>query len=440
MSIPILERGGSTAVQSSIVLDVTHTLLHTNSPPITGIERIQHEYASRLGSSPIDAAGVHFAAGKAHFISSQCMSEIATTLAGRSYSSAAEDPVFRRTVDWLNGTSGRDSVEVGGQDAPARLNFPRLRRISTIGRAMTSRTTPPVAERLFYLSIPQHGILGGFFAFRWLRRSNTRAVFFIHDLFPLDYPQFFPHGYSKQFSKHFRSIVQLAAGFIVASTAVRERLQRELKTLGRPTLPIFVFPVPPAAEYGAGFHAITNLSKHAYFVMCGTLEPRKNHIAILNLWKELARGNRTVPRLILVGKRGHQSGKILSLLKEAGELSRYVIHISGLSNAGLSGLLSGASASLVPSFDEGYGFPAVEALAVSCPVIASDIPVFREVTQNCATYCQPLDGPGWSKALMAIADRDSVEWRTCSQRASSYKPPTWNEYFYELSCFVEAMR
>jgi glycosyltransferase involved in cell wall biosynthesis len=426
-------------VQSTTVLDMTHTLFRTKATPITGIECIQHEYARRLGSSPMGAAGIHFAAGKAHFVSSQCMREVATTFAGRSYAVAAEDPVFRRTVDWLNDVSGRDSVKVGGQDTPSRSDFPRLRRMSAIGRAMTSRAAPPPAARLFYLSIPQHGVWGGFFAFRWLRRSSTRAVFFIHDLFPLDYPEFFRPGYSKQFARHFRSIVELAAGFIVASIAVRDRLQRELESLGRPTVPIFVFPLPPAAEYTAPPPTTSQPTKHAYFVMCGTLEPRKNHLTILNVWRELPRGNGAVPRLILVGKRGHQSGRILKLLEEVEELSRHVIHISGISNAGLSGLLSGASASLVPSFDEGYGFPAVEALAVSCPVIATDIPVFREVTQNCATYCHPLDGPGWSKAITILADRDSVEWRTCLKRASSYKPPTWNEYFYELSRFVDAL-
>ena len=62
----------------------------------------------------------------------------------------------------------------------------------------------------------------------------------------------------------------------------------------------------------------------------------------------------------------------------------------------------------MPSFDEGYGLPVVEALTLGTPVIASDIPVFREISQGFATLLAPLNGGDWRETILAFSERQLV--------------------------------
>jgi glycosyltransferase involved in cell wall biosynthesis len=108
--------------------------------------------------------------------------------------------------------------------------------------------------------------------------------------------------------------------------------------------------------------------------MCGTLEPRKNHLTILNVWRELlARLGQAAPRLILVGERGWENENILDLLERCRPLRGHVLEVAGLTTPAFKRLLKGARALLMPSFAEGYGLPVAEALAVGTPVLASDM-------------------------------------------------------------------
>jgi glycosyltransferase involved in cell wall biosynthesis len=94
---------------------------------------------------------------------------------------------------------------------------------------------------------------------------------------------------------------------------------------------------------------------------------------------------------------------------------------------------------LMPSFAEGYGLPLVEALSVGTPVIASDIPVFHEVTQGRAIFRDPIDGLGWSEAIMALADVQSQESRAAREEARRFRPMTSDVYFEGLEAFLSTL-
>ena len=96
-----------------------------------------------------------------------------------------------------------------------------------------------------------------------------------------------------------------------------------------------------------------------------------------------------------------------------------------LSTPALAALVRGARALLMPSFAEGYGIPVAEALSLGTPVIASDLPVFREVAGPAAELLHPLDGPGWLAALR----RHARNGRRRSGCRAATRPPTWAAHF-----------
>jgi glycosyltransferase involved in cell wall biosynthesis len=166
-----------------------------------------------------------------------------------------------------------------------------------------------------------------------------------------------------------------------------------------------------------------------YFVVLGTIEPRKNHLLLLNLWTRLASVVAEPPRLLVIGARGWENEQVVDLLERSRRLRGLVEEHNGLSDAEVGALLCDARALLLPSFAEGFGLPLAEALASGIPVICSDIPVFREVGRDAPEYHDPLDLQGWSQAVVEYSRPDSMRRASQMQRLAQWRAPCWNDHF-----------
>ncbi len=137
------------------------------------------------------------------------------------------------------------------------------------------------------------------------------------------------------------------------------------------------------------------------------------------------------PALLIIGGRGWKSGSLVERLTHSPLLEGNVLEISGLSTISMRNLVAGATALLMPSLAEGYGLPIVEALSIGTPVLASDIPVFREASQGRGTYL-PLGMPqAWSEAIVRLTvEKEAVE--ECRRRASLFRTQQWDDYINEV--------
>jgi glycosyltransferase involved in cell wall biosynthesis len=114
-----------------------------------------------------------------------------------------------------------------------------------------------------------------------------------------------------------------------------------------------------------------------------------------------------------------------------------VIEVSGLPTPSVKRLLLESRALLMPSFAEGYGLPIVEALSAGVPVIASDIPVFREIGHGRLMTIDPTDGPRWRAAINAFIKEDSPERAACLCKLEEYSPPDWPGCFDKVEAFLD---
>ena len=117
----------------------------------------------------------------------------------------------------------------------------------------------------------------------------------------------------------------------------------------------------------------------------------------------------------------------------------HVIEATGLSTHGLAALMRSCTALLMPSFTEGYGIPLVEAAASGLPVVASDIPVHREIAERFALLRDPLDGPGWIDAIEALARPASPLRHDLARRLEGYLPPSWRAHFEAVGPTLAAL-
>jgi glycosyltransferase involved in cell wall biosynthesis len=254
---------------------------------------------------------------------------------------------------------------------------------------------------------------------------------------PIEMPEYFREAEYERFRARLANLARFGAGALVTTNVVREGLEAQLQALGHSDFPICVAPMPVAPIFATEAGPDAALQGVPYFVVCSTIEPRKNHLLLLHVWRELVRRDGSgAPKLVIVGGRGWKFEAVAALLDRSPALRGHVVEVSGLTTPSLKRLLDGARALLMPSFAEGYGLPVVEALTAGVPVIASDIPVFREICGDRARLISPLDGEAWLEAIRDLAD---AERRTANTAISAAGPGTWKDYFARIDAFVNAL-
>lgn len=247
----------------------------------------------------------------------------------------------------------------------------------------------------------------------------------MHDLIPIEFPEYARPTGAAQHVRRIETVAALADAAIVNSAATGRALRPWIARAGR-DVPIHVALLgteklsPTPAESGDG---------RPYFVCLGTIEPRKNHLLLLNLWRHLAETMTAadVPRLVIIGRRGWENEQIVDMLERCPALVGHVEELGGCSDARMAGLLRGARGLLMPSFAEGYGMPVAEALSVGTPVICSDLAALREVGGDVPDYLDPLDGPGWKAAIMDHAGQ-GPSYTEQMARLAGWHNPTWDEH------------
>jgi glycosyltransferase involved in cell wall biosynthesis len=278
---------------------------------------------------------------------------------------------------------------------------------------------------------------------RRIRRSfGARCACFLHDLIPLDYPEYFPPRLARGFKRLPETIADCFDAVIANSRTTAEALRTVLSALGGPRVPGIrvaapgarAFPMTPrGAELPEQPHSVP------YFIVLGTIEPRKNHLLLLNLWVRLASTLETVPRLLVIGARGWENEQVVDMLERSNRLRGVVEEHPTLDDTAVGSLLGAARAVLVPSFVEGYGLPLVEALASGVPVICSDIPVFREVGRDVPDYADPLDLPAWQHLITDYARPDSARRAAQLERLARWRAPRWADHFEIVETALDAI-
>jgi glycosyltransferase involved in cell wall biosynthesis len=425
-----------------IAYDVTHLVSRMAARAMTGIDRIDLAYGRHFadaGDSDVFAA---FCRGQGpHIMDATKLRQIVRQVQSGSweYASLEDDDNFTRIRNWLDGKPR------GAEDARALIT-PRLgagnRLAAELWRAhcRLARSSRDMLRDGIYLNIAEHWLEHHHY-FDWLgERPDVEAVFFVHDLLPLDYPEYFRPDYDAVFLRRFETIAKRGTAFIVSTNVVRDRLAQALAA-AKPDAPIYVAPLPSPLALSGDAEIELELPAHPYFILVSTIEPRKNHLLVLNIWRELAAtlGDDT-PRLVLIGSRGWENEQVIDMLDRCEGVAKYVLRSARLSRPGLAWLMAHAQALLMPSFDEGYGLPIVEALSLGTPVIASDIPTFREVTRGCALLLSPIDGLAWADAIVALSRRETSAWQGAKAQAEPFQPPVWESYFRGVDEFLRTLQ
>lgn len=247
---------------------------------------------------------------------------------------------------------------------------------------------------------------------------RARQVVTVHDLTYLDWPETVAPA-SLAYHDLVARAVARGARVVCPSTAVADAVQQRYEI---PADRVKVTPLGVGAEWfdhaAPTGRATDRPLPREYLLFVGSLDPRKNLQLLLRAHALLRQDDPSAPDLVLVGPAGRDD-----LAPQAG------VHLTGyLSDADLRNVVVGARALVLPSLDEGFGLPVLEAFAMGTAVLAADISVLREVAGPHATFADATtaetlaagleqvlripDGDGHRAARRAWAGR--FTWARCA--------------------------
>lgn len=401
------------------LLDLTRLARRGGRVP-TGVDRVELAYLDRLIVEPVPLFGL-------------VRTSLGYVVLDRAGCAGFRDRVTG-VLPW--GAPDRLSRIARGSDAQTRVEAD-LRRLAlarclpiSLGRMLAQQLPRGVS----YLNVG-HSNLTERMLVTIRQRLAGRIAVLIHDTIPLDYPQYQRPATKDRFAALLKRVGRHADLVIANSAVTAADIARHLA----PQVPNMLVAhlgvtvaTPATPRWPTGFDPARPV-----FAMVGTIEPRKNHALMLQVWDALlADPPPVMPQLVIAGSRGWENAAVFARLDALGPLAPHVFEMPGLPDTAVAGLLHAATALLFPSFAEGYGLPPIEAAALGTPVIAADLAAMRETLGDIPVYLNPLDPYPWVNQIKARITRPETGSETsvgagsfAEKKQSLFSPPTWDMHF-----------
>lgn len=235
-----------------------------------------------------------------------------------------------------------------------------------------------------------------------LHHAGVKVQFVIYDMLLLGLPDCFPPHGAGLFTEWLKVVTRFD-GMLCISQAVQSDLAAWLVENPPPKghmprldwfhLGADIIESTPSVGLPDHMEAtLEKLRRVPTFLMVGTLEPRKGHALVLAAFEELWSKNERL-NLVIIGKQGWMVEALVERLRSHPQRDNHLFWMDGVSDEALEAVYQVSTCLIAASKGEGFGLPLIEAAQHGMPIIASDLPVFREVAGEHAYYFK-IDTPG----------------------------------------------
>ena len=270
-------------------------------------------------------------------------------------------------------------------------------------------------------------------AAQYMFEHGCAITLVVYDIIPLTHPQYYDATLVRNFRQTLEKLLNISSSVFAISQFVAESLRQWIHQVQAPQ------PEGVRLDY---FHLGGDFDQHSttpeaastawpaglwqdgsrVFLMLGTIEPRKGHDFVLHEFeRRWAEGSQD--KLLWIGKVGWQVEALMQQVHASRHLHQQLWPMQGLSDAMVNDAIHRCTAIIFASQVEGFGLPLVEALQRGTPVLAHDIPVFREIAASVPVYFRSEEDGSLQRALQELAEHET-EVRA---RTRAFQWLTWRD-------------
>jgi len=266
-----------------------------------------------------------------------------------------------------------------------------------------------------------------------LMQLGASVFFLIYDLLPITQADFFSSGDSQGHIRWAECISKCSGVICISKSVENEYLEWHKSYFGKLPENLTIGHFHLGADIERSFPTsglpegaekmLASIKGSIGFVIVGTIEPRKGHLQVIKAFEYLWEKDYNI-RLVIIGKKGWMADDIVGRIRAHPELNNRLIWLESISDEYLEKVYAASTCLIAASYGEGFGLPLIEAAQHKLPIIARDIPVFREVAGEHAFYFSATSTDGLAGAIeewlgLHSKDRhpksDTMRWLTWAQ-------------------------
>ncbi|MGV0961281.1 MAG: glycosyltransferase family 4 protein [Limnohabitans sp.] len=239
---------------------------------------------------------------------------------------------------------------------------------------------------------------------------GLKLFYIVYDVLLVQHPEWWESEHAPRFNRWLKSISEISTGLICISEAVandvrawiRENPPKRLDTV--PSICSFHLgadlenSLPTRGMPERATQVLRQINDRKTFLMVSTIEPRKGYAQALAAFELLWQQGHDV-NLVIVGKRGWLVDELVERISAHDQRGQRLFWLEGISDEYLEKIYQSADCLIVASEGEGFGLSLIEAAQYAMPIIARDLPIFREVAAEHAHYFQGLEPAALAAAI-----------------------------------------
>jgi glycosyltransferase involved in cell wall biosynthesis len=268
-----------------------------------------------------------------------------------------------------------------------------------------------------------------------LRQQGVKVKFVVYDLLSILSPHHFVHGAAEGFTRWLEVAAENDGALCISQSVANELSEwvDENAPVKKRPFKIDWFHLGADSDNSLSSKGLPpdkammldQIGCRPSFLMVATLEPRKGHLQTLEAFENLWQSGSDI-NLVIVGKQGWMMEKFVDRLRSHPEQGHRLFWLEGISDEYLEKVYAASTCLIAASFGEGFGLPLIEAAQHKMPIIARDIPVFREVAGDYAFYFNSEKAEGLAQTIQEWLElykkdnhprSDAMPWLTWKESA-----------------------
>lgn len=274
-------------------------------------------------------------------------------------------------------------------------------------------------------------------------QHGVRFVLMIQDLIPITFAHFYKAPDAAIFRNYMDAALPLADLILTTTrnteTDVITYAASQSLSLQRTKIAPLGADGPRAQDDVDGLTK-HGLRRHGYALLVSTIEPRKGHAMILEVWRRLLKYGLPQKhnfKLVFVGRKGWLVDDLITELRQTTRETDSLVMLGQVSDEQLACLYHGAAFCLYPSKYEGYGLPIVEALQYGKPIVASNAGPMKELVANLSPSLDPDATELWESQLRSWIEDPEQLADIAAKIRRDYKPVSWAMSAESLAHLIE---